>query len=381
MPLPDLSHFPTEFRLLCLTCGSLANDDALAETIAAEPDWDLVIRGARHHRITPALLNALRAQSIPLEIIEKLHSRTKKGTHACLRQAAELIRVSQAFAAAGVRMMALKGVALSQQLYSSIAARSPGDMDILVDPKDFWVADKVLTSLGYDTVPPRIKAAYGHLAKDLAYHGPGGMVELHQRLSRNPLLFPQDFNDLWSERDTVMIHDVSVSTLGRRFLPLYLCAHGASHSWERLRWLVDLRDVLAFPDAQAAALADSQQAPLRPLMKEALFLAQGWLGLSVGISPNDKDLASLRRFNRNYRPGSTDCLRSGIGNDQRWKIQNLLTPYRHQSNWRFLTRQIWEDMICPEDFPALPLPPSLYWLYPPLRPVGWLIRHSKSALF
>ena len=69
-------------------------------------------------------------------------------------------------------------------------------------------------------------------------------LELHWRLTSNPLLMPTDAATLWSRSEQVRVAGANLSTLPDEDLFLYLCVHGSVHMWFRLKWLVDIAALL-----------------------------------------------------------------------------------------------------------------------------------------
>src|SRR5439155_17159323 len=107
-------------------------------------------------------------------------------------------------------------------------------------------------------------------------------------------VLPCDFAALWREREEVSLGGTVFATLPRRHLALYLCAHGAGHGWERLRWLVDLALALEEPGSVDAALQTAGEAGLEAAMLHAVMLAHDWLGLPVA----EQHLARARAMPR-----------------------------------------------------------------------------------
>lgn len=371
------------FELLCRAAAghvpALPQD--VARDVAEDVDWDAVIAGAVVHRVSTRLLAVAAAAGMPPAALDALHARGRSAATAGLANAAELVRLFPLFAAAGVPVLQIKGTALALQLYGDIAARESGDIDLLVAPEDLWRADAVMLSAGYEreagALPPGRRAVFQRWGKELAYiHRPTRRyVELHLRLTRNLQLLPLDFATLWAERETMRLVSVEIATLPRRILPLYLCAHGAVHCWERLRWLCDLADLLAEPVAQRAALADARAWGLETALAQALALAQQRLGLTlaeevaaVAASPAAVRLERLRR--RFFAVGPWFQV------PPKWAYAFWMRLHRYAlvRGWRYRLGELAADMVSPDDWIALRLPDRLIWLYPILRPFCWLAR-------
>ena len=280
-----------EFRLFCLAVRRPQREEdiaALSRAIAAEPDWNCLIEGARRHRVAPLLLagrQACRSPHLPTTVVAGLRQQALAAAKRGLVQTREISRLSRIFSQAEIRILALKGVVLSAQLFGDAGLRNPRDIDLLADPNEFARAEALLIEAGYrrsgPILSPRQTAAYRRWVKDTGYfHTAAGInVELHHRLSDNPALIPFDFAALWREREEVEIAGALIATLPRRHLPLYLCVHGAGHCWEELRWLIDLAAALQPPGATDAALAAADAAGLGAPMLHALMLAHDWLAV------------------------------------------------------------------------------------------------------
>jgi len=386
-----------EFRLFCLALRrpqSADDAETLRHLIAAAPNWAAVIEGARRHRVAPLLLSGLQncgAAGVPAAVVAELHRQGLQAARRSLAQVAEIGRLGRTFSDAGVRVLALKGVVLSAQLYGDSAVRDARDIDLLVDPDDIARADEVLLAAGYRcsnaALSPRQSARYRHRIKDVEYvhAASGSVVELHDRLTDNPGLLACDFDALWREREDVSVGDTIIATLSWRALAPYLCAHGAGHAWERLRWLVDLATLLKQPGRVDAALQTADSAGLGAAMLHALVLAHDWLGLPVadGHLVRAKASAKVSRLDR-----ILSHLYAGVawhripprGSWQglaRYSLWQRLYRLALKSDWRYVSNQVRREFFTPADFGTVRLPDALFWLYPFVRPVGWLLRRRQ----
>jgi hypothetical protein len=252
---------------------------------------------------------------VPPDVLAGLRRQANAAAVRSLAQIAEVGRLAGAFARADIRVIALKGVVLSAQLFSDPGLRDARDIDFLVDPEKFGEAAAVLAAAGYARVgatpTPRQETAYRRWIKDVefAHAATNARIELHHRLADNPRLIDCDFATLWSERAEVRLGEATVPALGPARLAPYLCAHGASHGWERLRWLIDLAAALREPGGAAAALAAAEADGLGAAMGHAVMRAHDWLGLPVAAG----DLAAARsRVSTASSPTSTRA-RPGTG--------------------------------------------------------------------
>ncbi len=387
-----------EFRLFCLALRQpLRAEDspALRDELAAGPDWDCLVEGARRHRVASPLLAGLQAcgsPDLPAEMAAELRREALAAARRSLAQTAELGRLSRLFAQSGTRVLALKGVVLSAQLYGDPARRYPRDIDLLVDPQEFADAEALLIEAGYrrdgPSLSPRQAAAYRRWVKDSGYvhAATGSRVELHHRLGDNPALISCDFNDLWRDREEVEIAGAVIATLPRRLLALYLGVHGAVHCWEELRWLVDFAAALRRPGGADAAIAAAETAGLGAPMLHAVMLAHDWLGLPVA-EPHlararaDRHVARLHRILSHLYTGAEwyrTPPRDSIAGFVRYSLWLRFYNYALKAEWRYWRHQVMREFITPADWDAVRLPDRLFWLFPLIRPIGWLLRRRRS---
>jgi hypothetical protein len=159
-----------EFRLFCLALHPPRDSGAvmaLRQSLADVSDWDCIIEGTRRHRVAALLLGGLQAadpDGLPADVIATLRAEALAGATRSLAQTREIGRLARLFAQSGIRVMALKGVVLSAQLYGDAARRDPRDIDLLVEPDRFVDAEALLVAIGYRpesaSLSPRQAAAY-----------------------------------------------------------------------------------------------------------------------------------------------------------------------------------------------------------------------------
>jgi hypothetical protein len=386
-----------EFRLFCLALRRPQREEdiaALRREIAAGPDWDSVIEGARRHRVAPLLLaglHACRSPYVPTTVVTGLRQQALAAAKRSLAQTGEIRRLSHIFAQAEIRILALKGVVLSAQLFGDPGLRNPRDIDLLADPNEFTRAEALLVEAGYrrsgPILSPRQTAAYRRWVKDTRYfHATAGIgVELHHRLSDNPALIPFDFAMLWREREEVEIAGALIATLPRRHLPLYLCVHGAGHCWEELRWLIDLAAALQQPGAADAALAAADAAGLGAPMLHALMLVHDLLAVPTeehhrAQARGERRVARLDRILSHFYTGSAWYQlppRASFAAFLRYSLWLRLYTYSLKAQWRYWVHQAMREFVTPADWDAVRLPDSLFWLFPLVRPIGWLVRRWR----
>ena len=327
-----------EFRLL-LACSWLPRAPQtghIAEVCAEGIRWDEFLTLVRRHQVPLLAYKILRGEQIPADVRRELKGLGSSACAAALHTAAELARLSRAFAQHGIAVMALKGVMLSIQLFGDPATRHPGDLDLLLRPEDFDRACELLESLGYRSKLSR------PMQKLLRAHG----YECSYWNDRLQLLvdvhWTQEFwtdaqiSELWAHCRKTSWMGASIQHLDGDALLLFLCDHGTRHQWSRIKWLSDVAMLLSKPrDSPWSALSEMAAFfDLEHPLAETALLVERWYGIELPF-----------------------IAKQGAPVKRRKALSQL--------------------MIQVEDLKRFPLPDPLVWLYYPLRPLFWFWRHFK----
>jgi len=269
-------NLPREFQLVLACCRwppSEARDQAVLE-LAPGLDWTLVERLARRHRIEALVWAALKAAGVDVPDA----SAQALGRHAAgvaaqnLMMLAESLRLRDRFAASQVPLLFVKGLTLAQLAYGTPSLKAGWDIDILVEPARVEEGGAVLAELGYERIIPEPSGRRDELArwhrhmKESVWRHPakGVHVELHTALVNSPLLLA-GLDPFRATGPVELRPGAALTTLGRDELFAYLCVHGASSAWFRLKWLADL----------AALIAGNSRDELQRLYEESQALGAG----------------------------------------------------------------------------------------------------------
>ena len=149
--------------------------------------------------------------------------------------------------------MLLKGPLLSQRIYDDPCYRYYGDFDLLCKEGDVAQVVHLLLAAGFQAVNFQWPEAASRQQRAIRYHNQYPMyhpekdisVEIHWRLFKYHIIPRALFRELLSK-------ELEQTTLGGQvFLQfrhemelLYLVIHGGIHAWWRLKWLVDIREML-----------------------------------------------------------------------------------------------------------------------------------------
>jgi hypothetical protein len=198
-------------------------------------------------------------------------------------------------------------------------------------------------------------------------------------------LLSTDFDALWRERDEVHLGGRVIPTLPRAVLPVYLCAHGAGHSWERLQWLVDFAGAVRSNDSIDDALAAAERAGLAAPMLHALMLAHDWLALPVSgpLLARARASATVRRLDRTlahlYSGAAWHAMpaRDTAAGIARYSLWQRLYRLSLKPDWRYRFELARREWFTAADWDTLPLPDPLFFLYPLARPFAWFARRRR----
>lgn len=272
------------FKLLRACCGDQrSGSDALAE----RPQWDEVFRLATHHRVLPALYEALRGQSdVPASIQSALRARYLRHCQRAMRFSAELAQILQHLGARGIPVIAQKGPALAHLLYGDSTIREFGDLDLLVRPTDVPRAVEALPELGYEkklNLSPRQERAYLRSGYEYVF-GRGAehnLIELQWNLL--PRFYAVDVNvDEWFARSREHEFDgCRARMLGLEDQFLFLCVHAAKHQWAQLGMVRDIATMARFDLAWELVMREAQRLGVVRIVLVSLWLAQALLGCEL----------------------------------------------------------------------------------------------------
>jgi hypothetical protein len=236
-----------EFALLTRCCSSnFANASDGAPDVAASIDWKRFAELARHHRVQGFAWNGLSKAVLPTEVAEALSSDARSIAATNLAIARECGELSETFAGAGVPLIFLKGLTVGALAYRNPLLKMGWDIDLLIDPADLGSAGGLLASRGFELREPSPTELmkWHHWSKESVWMRSDGVhVELHTRLADNRRLIPS--LDLHSPTQPVeVMPGITLATFANDELFAYLCVHGASSAWFRLKWISDLAGLI-----------------------------------------------------------------------------------------------------------------------------------------
>lgn len=247
----DLTTIPKELRLILEIMKTENNDNmgSFNNKWFTGIEWDLFIQLTMHHRVYPLIYTKLikvDKKLIPKYILQTLYQEYKKNTFQMLQLSGEMEQISRLFSENQIRLLFLKGPAIAADIYGDISLRTSKDLDVLIPINNLEKAEKLLLSLGYEKEEiPNVLNEWKWRYHHVTYFHPQKniQIEIHWRLEPRPSMEPT-FNQLWGQKRVSTITSYPVYILGKEDLFLYLISHGARHGWFRLRWLVDIDQML-----------------------------------------------------------------------------------------------------------------------------------------
>jgi hypothetical protein len=376
--------FPAHVRLMLLAARSnltLAEVQQIGEIAAAPPgpatiDWDDFLSVTAHHRLTPLVfesLDRLRPAGMPAAVHSALQTLAKINAIEALRSTSEVRRIMTSFADAQIPVSVLKGVPLSQILFSSPNARHVGDIDILTTPAELPRQIELLAALGYKLINPRSRltpnrlASYVSFWKDFTFvnTNTGFELDLHWRLfnnrfhAANRLLAQPSFT-------SVTAFGLSMRVFSPRDQFVYIAAHGVSDAWTYLKSLADVAGFLRLftPAELDDAILRARDLGLLAQISAAIHLANDWMGANA-FSPHL--LPAAERISESVRDRATSMLLCQNFQPERnypsplqWLLLEIELVPGLRSLAELASRFVWRPRV----WSAIDLPDRLFWMYP-----------------
>ncbi|MDD2366868.1 MAG: nucleotidyltransferase family protein [Desulfuromonadaceae bacterium] len=391
---PQYIKLSNEFRLLVAASWMAPSEYSAtqASTIksicrACNIDWDQFLILVDRHRIPALVYNSLQknaADLVPEQTVKLLKERSTRSRFQAMRDSSELAMLLKILASNSIKVIPLKGVVLSQQLFNDPCLRHLKDLDIMVCPENIDATDQLLKKNGYVNIIPGIELAEdlkNYLHKNshhFVYKNPssGLIIELHWRAG------------LWSAKQTRQLweHSIDESWFGAPVIVmnpvyrlLYLCEHGAEHKWFRLKWLSDTAHLIGLlTDAECKELLIlAEELDIKNGLAQMLLLLNWLYGITL-----PKPFLSLMQERGIYRSLAESALTGMLLNDEdvlgggKPFVSIRRAFYIMQLKPNMPKRDVLRSLfVCEADMISVPLPPGLFFLYIPLRPILWLKRY------
>jgi hypothetical protein len=246
---------PPEVVDLLICCASVApgKGPKLEALISKGVDWTLVIAQGHRHDILPLLYWSLKTHcpdKVPDPIRKELGEFFQANARKNLFTISELLRIVDGLKAEGIKAIPFKGPVLTSILYGNPALRCYGDLDILINPRDFHLATQILEYLDYGPVTP-IRSPFQETillksACEYSFYSRTRkmQIDLHWGIYLDWIYDPRRADQWWQRTEETFLGNESVITLSPEDLLLLLAIHGSLHGWSSIKWISDLAKLL-----------------------------------------------------------------------------------------------------------------------------------------
>ncbi|MBI3800892.1 MAG: nucleotidyltransferase family protein [Deltaproteobacteria bacterium] len=251
-------------------------------------NWQNLIQLAQRHGVTPLLYRSLHAswpEAVPKTIMDQLQHNFQKTVQRNRFLSEELLKLLTLFATHGLPALPYKGPVLAATAYGDVALRKFGDLDLLIDKRDFHKAKELLMAQGYR---PEVAGAQEANLLHSEYHfsffpaDSRATLELHWEVAWRYWAYPLEFERLWDRAVSVSFAGGTVASLRPEDALLILCIHGGKHQWERLLWICDIAESIhAHHMDWSRLLRQAQMRGSQRTLLLGLFLAQDLLGAEL----------------------------------------------------------------------------------------------------
>jgi hypothetical protein len=363
----------------------------IREAARRSVDWDSLIKASLTHGLMPLLYENLSTHCpdlVPPIHLNQLRDLFQKNAARSVLLTGELLDILDLFATEGIEAMPYKGPAIAMSIYGRLALRQFSDLDILVRKRDVWGCQQLLISRGYEPhfditerqLPSFLKLGYVQMfTRDRGQ----SVVELHWGIASRFFMFPLDTDRFWERLRSASLMGKKILAPSTEDLLLLLCVHGAKDLWERLEWICGITELIrAQTDVDWDAVTrNAKELGAERILLLGLFLAGELFGAEfppsivrrIDQQPTIRSLAGEVRENL-LRPNP-----AARGLRQRISF-HIRARERLTDRFRYCTRLLFTTT--PIDWQILPLPASLSFLYPLLRPLRlakkYALDHTKS---
>lgn len=178
-------------RIICYSLKPDVKSQIIIQNIFQDQsvNWEAFKQLVVYHQVIPVAHSVFKkfSNEAPLFLQNFFRTNTRNIILQSMRFWKDFVRIADAFRQEQILVVPIKGVAFLADLYSQDFARSMADIDLLIQEKDFFNAQRILLNLGYEKQFLGLKEAYWRIQQ---YHLPFAqkaskdlcIVELHWAL-------------------------------------------------------------------------------------------------------------------------------------------------------------------------------------------------------
>ena len=224
----------------------------LRELAAENIDWEYLFLLARRHAVVPLIyyqLDRTASDLVPEEHLRKLKQHYVENSARNTLFTAELCRLIDLFAEAGIEAIPYKGPVLSLFAYGNLSLRRFVDLDVIVKKTDVLKAREILLAEGYTPSYSLSLTQHELLLRtqhNFQFSRDNGrsIVELHWEIAPHLFASSVTAEQIWQNLIAIDVNGTHVKTLSPDDLLFSLCIHGSRHLWERLSWICDVAELV-----------------------------------------------------------------------------------------------------------------------------------------
>lgn len=282
-----------ELDLLVACTRAVSLDEAEVAVIrqaleTRPPDWRKMGSVALRHKMAGMLNRSLQAlgPDVDAGALATFSALSRRSAVYTLNRLEHLKQIVSVFEGAGIPVVPYKGIALGRQIYDNHAMRPPGDIDIVVRPRDARKAKQILFDLGFRLRHPidedeqefRLEERY---CEEFVMD-PNIQVELHWAFTNKAIRFAIDIDELFERLESIDLTGTTVRAFAPEDLLLILSVHGAKHHWEHLEYIFAISEIVRKFDLDwPTVLRRANQTGARRKLFLALRVAHDLLGTQL----------------------------------------------------------------------------------------------------
>jgi|GEM_PF-1302646 len=247
-------------RRMVQMCGTRLPEDLgeklVRETMSGELNWNIVMALAARNRTVAFLHAALKKLRItdrmPPPLTEHLRRDYMHNYQRNLAFEAEVKQLLEAFGQAGLPLIVIRGVMMSERVFGNPALRSSNDIDILIRREDLPRVKEVVRPLGFVQDPRSLEDVFyerHHLHLPYLKIERLVLLEIHWSYDHKYTPFNIDTGATFADARTVDYQGTSALELGPEDLLVMLCLHAFKHS-------CSIKYTLGRPEAEDLVLSD-----------------------------------------------------------------------------------------------------------------------------
>jgi len=213
--------------------------------------WEDALSFSITQRVTLILYDYIKSKNhiCPSTLIDQMKRIYRNNAINNIRFEKELLFIKQNFYKAGIPLVVLKGIILSNILYEDPAIRPSVDLDLFIPRQNFLQAREILADLGYSwpyNWRPLKERAYLRQSHHVPLYNYKKhiIVELHQNFlpkSRSGLI---NTNIIWNQLKTINFVGDTFFMFHNEDLFLYLTLHSAMEYWRTLLHIYDMATLI-----------------------------------------------------------------------------------------------------------------------------------------